>query len=213
MTYVRTTKGQSELEAASRALPQRLRMILLLVDGRRTSAQLQAMLATATPGTLSELVALGYISVAAEAAAPAAPPKRGTIAAMGTAFAPSRTKASDGTAASTSARKSPSTATPSRLDSVLNDSRFQASRLPSRFGPSSKLDDDATLVDQREKIARSLARALGPTAAVLVSRVRAASSAQELQTILQGAVQSIANARGQDMADEFASRYGNLESI
>ncbi len=206
MIYIRTAKGQAEIESASRVLPQRLRMILLLIDGKRSDVELRTLLPTATPGTLSELQALGYIGAAVTVAT--ATPRRGTIAAIGlpnSAFppSPSRLPASP-------QRTKPAT---QAVDSLHLESRFKASQMPSRFDAPSRHDDDAANVQQRDQIARSLERALGPTAANLVQRVRLASTVRELKDAMQSAQQAITQARGSDMADEFASRYGNLEAL
>ncbi len=217
MIYVRTPKGQAEIESAARALPQRLRMILLLVDGRRTADALQAMLALATPGTMSELQALGYIAAPQPASTPTlgaastAPPKRGTFAAIGLpnaalAAAPGRPAAP--------LAKTPTHRPRSRpIDSLLEESRFKASQMPSRFEVSDRLDDELTTPAQRQSIARSLQRALGPTATPWVRRIDAATTVRELKQVLRDAHQAIAQARGNDMAEEFASRYGKLETL
>jgi hypothetical protein len=64
MYFKKTDKGQAEIEGAGRQLPQRLRMVLVLVDGKRSAAELQQMLATATPEALRTLLDDGYIAPA-----------------------------------------------------------------------------------------------------------------------------------------------------
>ena len=218
MIYIRTSKGQAEIESASRALPQRLRMILLLVDGRRTADALQTMLATATPGTMSELQALGYLcevapaSSKASSALPLKPPRRGTIAAIGM---PSSAYGAPPQRPAAPVTVKPAANKPALppIDSRLGESRFKASQMPSRFDVASRLDDENATATQRDQIARSLLRALGPMATPWVQRVNGAATVRDLKQVLRNAHQAIAQARGNDMAEEFASRYGNLETL
>lgn len=218
MIYIRTSKGQAEIESASRKLSQRLRMILLLADGRRTADALQTMLATATPGTMSELQALGYLCEIAPAAStttvapPAQPPRRGTIAAIGMPSSAFGATAQRPTAPVTAKSAANKPALPP-IDSLLEESRFKASQMPSRFEVASRLDDETATATQRDQIARSLLRALGPTATPWVQRVKSAATVRDLKQVLRNAHQAIAQARGNDMAEEFASRYGNLETL
>ena len=84
MHYKKTDKGQAEIDGAVRQLPQRLRMVLVLVDGRRSADDLQQMLPAATPQTLQSLLDEGYI-----APAPAPAPLRRASTAAAPAAAPS----------------------------------------------------------------------------------------------------------------------------
>ncbi len=61
MYFSKTEKGQAEIESSTRQLPQALRMLLLLVDGRRSAVELLQLLAGATPDALRALRAGGYI--------------------------------------------------------------------------------------------------------------------------------------------------------
>lgn len=197
MVHRKTAKGQAEIETAGRALPQRLRMVLLLVDGKRDDAEIRRMLPTATPELLRELQALGHIEPMPQPQAP----KPGTIAAIGTVLPTSRVA---GDASQPGSRF----AATSRFGVSVQPrvSRFAPSRLPP---PTEILLTDA----QREQIVRSIERALGPSAQALIARVAKVRTAHELQALLTQAQGAIAQQRGQDMADEFASRYGNLQSI
>jgi hypothetical protein len=178
MYFKKTEKGQAEIEGGARQLPQRLRMVLLLVDGKRSAAELQQLLANATPEALRSLLDDGYI-----AATPAPAPKR---------------------RASTAPR---SVTTPE----VAADSVFKASRMPSRFDIASRPEDEAATDSQRAQIERSLRRALGPTADSLIETVRQARTVRDLIEVLKTAQRAITNARGKDIAEEFASRYGSLD--
>ena len=83
---IKTSAGVEELKARSGVLPQRLRSLLVMIDGSRSSAQLHEMAARvgAPPDGVQRLEALGFIAPATrsapapaaadEAAAPAAAP-------------------------------------------------------------------------------------------------------------------------------------------
>lgn len=80
--YRKTDKGQHEIDTRTLRLPPRLRTALILVDGRRSDAELAAMIAVEPAQTLQALLDQGLIEAvpggasrrASEAAAPAAAP-------------------------------------------------------------------------------------------------------------------------------------------
>lgn len=184
MYFKKTEKGQAEIESAARQLPQRLRMVLVLVDGKRSATDLQQMLAAATPEALRSLLDEGYI------AATPAPPRR------------------------SSSPSTPSTAsTPSTSSTQAPESVFKASVMPSRFDVASRPGTEAATDEQRAQIERSLRRALGPAADSLIETVRKARTVGDLIEVLKTAQRAISNARGKDIAEEFASRYGSLDGL
>lgn len=67
VNYGKTSKGKSALEQRSAALPPRLRPLLLLVDGSKTTAQLEALMGQIGMDTkaIAELEALGFIALGA----------------------------------------------------------------------------------------------------------------------------------------------------
>ena len=178
MYFKKTEKGQAEIESAARQLPQRLRTVLVLVDGKRSAADLQQLLAAATPEALRSLLDEGYI-----AATPAPP------------------------------RRSSSPATPSTPSTQAPQSVFRASVMPSRFDVASRPGTEAATDEQRAQIERSLRRALGLTADSLIETVRQARTVGDLIEVLKTAQRAISNARGKDIAEEFASRYGSLDGL
>ncbi len=180
MYFKKTAKGQAEIEGGVRELPQRLRMVLLLVDGKRSAVELRQMMANATPDALRSLLDEGYI-----APTPAPAPKRRSSTASRTASPP------QGAA----------------------DSVFKASQMPSRFDVASRPEHEAATDSQRAQIERSLRRALGPTADSLIETVRKARTVADLVEVLKTAQRAITNARGKDVGDEFASRYGSLDDL
>jgi hypothetical protein len=183
MYYKKTDKGQAEIESAARQLPQRLRMVLVLVDGKRSEADLQQMLAAATPQALQSLLDDGYI---APTPAPGHVPARRAAQARVPAATP---------------------------PAAPTDSSFRSSGMPSRFDIASRPEHEEATDKQRDQIERSLRRALGPTADSMIVTVRHARTVRELVEVLKTAQRVIANARGKDIADEFASRYGSLDDL
>ncbi|RQP22984.1 hypothetical protein [Piscinibacter terrae] len=73
---VKTAEGQSELTSRQRRLTQRQRTVLLLVDGRRSEAEVRSMAvkAGATESCFGELMDMGLIAVPAVSALPGQPP-------------------------------------------------------------------------------------------------------------------------------------------
>jgi hypothetical protein len=84
--YRKTDKGQAEIETRAFRLPPRMRQALILVDGRRTDAELTKLILAEPDATLAALAQQGFIEVIATiddertaeraAALPAAPEPR-----------------------------------------------------------------------------------------------------------------------------------------
>jgi hypothetical protein len=72
--YRKSPKGQQEVETRANRLGPRLRTALILVDGRRSDADLRALIQIDADATLQTLLEGGYIEVVASAAAPATEP-------------------------------------------------------------------------------------------------------------------------------------------
>jgi hypothetical protein len=178
MYFKKTAKGHAEIEGAARQLPQQLRMLLLLVDGKRSAVELMSMLDGATPEALRALLDTGHI------VATQAPARRGSSA----------------------SRRGPVTVAPAAADSV-----FKSSAIPSRFDIAVRPMDAEPTDKERAQIERSLRRVLGPAAESLIERVQRARTVHDLVEVLNVARKAISNARGADIADEFASRYGGLD--
>jgi len=76
--YRKTAKGVAEIETRAHRLTPRMRSTLILVDGRRSDAELGAMILQQATETLHALAGQGFIevlTVAAAAVAPASPPR------------------------------------------------------------------------------------------------------------------------------------------
>ena len=64
--YRKTEKGQREIETRAHRLLPRLRSALILVDGRKTDAELTGLILAEPAATLASLLADGFIEVLAE---------------------------------------------------------------------------------------------------------------------------------------------------
>jgi len=79
--YQKTGKGDDEIRTRAGKLDQKLRNILILVDGTKTAGQLQAVAARLgmTQDVIGQLATLGLIAPAGGAARPAAAPAGGPL--------------------------------------------------------------------------------------------------------------------------------------
>lgn len=96
--YRKSSKGTAEIETRAHKLPPRLRSALILVDGKRSDVDLQALIGAAAAETLSALAGDGFIEVisVADTKRAVAPVPTATAAAAGPVTAPpSTTSASD----------------------------------------------------------------------------------------------------------------------
>jgi hypothetical protein len=89
--FRKTAKGISEIETRAHRLPPRLRSTLILVNGKRDSADLKLLISQQGEETLQALVDQGFIEAVGEtvhAAPPAAPPVAAAPAAAYAAATP-----------------------------------------------------------------------------------------------------------------------------
>ena len=77
--YRKSPKGQQEIETRANRLGPRLRAALILVDGRRSDADLRALIQTEADATLLSLLEGGFIEVVGAAPAPSAAPAPATV--------------------------------------------------------------------------------------------------------------------------------------
>lgn len=68
--FRKTPKGSSEIESRAHRLTPRMRSTLILVDGRRSDAELRTMIVQQCDETLQALVDQGFIEPAAQTAEP-----------------------------------------------------------------------------------------------------------------------------------------------
>lgn len=71
--YRKTAKGVAEIETRAHRLPPRMRSALIFVDGKRSDAELAAMIQQQATETLHALAGQGFIEVLTVAAGPTAP--------------------------------------------------------------------------------------------------------------------------------------------
>jgi hypothetical protein len=148
--YRKTEKGQAEIDTRAFRLLPRLRQALILVDGRRTDAELGKLI-LAEPGvTLAALASQGFIEAVATNE-PSRSAERGSTAAQGPAAAPSKAASPDSL----------------RREAVryLNDKLG-----PAAEGIAIKLERAKTMADVRPLLV---------TAGQLVRSVRGAAAAEE----------------------------------
>jgi hypothetical protein len=87
--YRKTAQGAAEIETRARRLTPRLRGTLIMVDGRRSDAELAALLPQAAEA-LATLAEQGYIELVAQAPAAASAPSTARPAAATVAAPPAR---------------------------------------------------------------------------------------------------------------------------
>lgn len=85
IVYRKTAKGVAEIETRAHRLPPRVRQMLILVDGRRSDADLRQLIAPGADEALHALAADGFVELVGATAAPAsaAPPAEAAPAAPG----------------------------------------------------------------------------------------------------------------------------------
>lgn len=84
--YRKSAKGQNEIETRANRLAPRLRTALILVDGRRSDADLRALVQAEPDATLLALLEAGYIEVVSTQLSP--PPTAPLAPAPAAALAP-----------------------------------------------------------------------------------------------------------------------------
>jgi hypothetical protein len=164
--YRKTAKGLTEIESRAHRLPPRLRSALIIVDGRRSAAELHPLILQQPQETLGWLLEQGFIE-----AVPGTP-------AAASSFTPA-------VAPSVTPPVSPSVA-------------------PS----ASPAGDDFTRA--RAEAVRLLTQLVGPEAEALAMRMERTRNADELRPLLSLAVQSVANMRGRQAAQDYAAKLSAL---
>lgn len=149
--YRKTAKGQAEIDTRAHRLLPRLRQALILVDGRKTDAELAKLILAEPEATLSTLLTDGFIEAVATVAD--APPER-------------KAEAVAAAAPAAPARKAVVSVDAIRRDAV----RFLNDQLgPAAEGISMKLERVKTMPELRPLLV---------SAAQLLVNVRGADAAQ-----------------------------------
>lgn len=177
--FRKTAQGVTEIETRKYRLAPRMRNLLILVDGRRDSADLAQLITQQAEETLQVLVAQGFIEAVGE-----------TVAVPALASTVDEEQVGSSRPPPTSARS------PSRNPSLGSP-------------PSSarRIEPPPDLNALRRSAIRALTDQLGPSADNLAVRMERAKSLSELQPLLSQAAQLVRAARGQDAAQEFSDRF------
>ena len=183
--YRKTPKGQAEIETRANKLVPRLRTALIMVDGKRSDAELRPLLMQDSAETLASLLEQGFIEVvggamAKPASAPVLSPSPATP--PGPAPAP---KAVAATGAD------PAPAAPATAPQAMRPMPI----------PLATLQRDAV---------RLLTDQVGPMAESVAIRIERARSTDELRAAVLLAAQVIANTRGRQAAESYVAHFADL---
>ena len=175
--YRKSSKGQLEIETRANRLGPRLRTALILVDGRRSDADLRALIQLEADATLLALLEGGYIEVisTSPAAAPVA-------------------------AAAPAPRPAPAVQAAAPVQAVSSAPVAPAVAPVPQVNP-------AALADRRRLAVRHLTDNLGPMAEDLALRIEKTRSWPELRNELELGRTVLARARGNAAAERFAAQF------
>lgn len=185
--YRKSSKGQQEIETRANRLGPRLRTALILVDGRRSDADLRALIQLEADATLLALLEGGYIEVVS--AGPVATP---VVAAA--VQAPRATLPSPA---------APAGAAVPAATGVAAAPGAPAVAAAPQINP-------AAIADRRRLAVRHLTDNLGPMAEDLALRIEKTRSWPELRAELELGRTVLARARGGAAAARFAAQFIEL---
>jgi len=185
---IKTTRGETEFDRRVRSLPQKVRGVLILVNGQRSVGEIETMLPILPVfGTLAALVATGYVEdrAAAEQAVRAVSKAVAVAAAANAVIA-------------AAARGEPTLAQPSTIGAnTISANTIGALSVTSRNAVSPQLEE------LREAAVAQLRGLAGDAAANMVQRVRACRRIGELRIELQRAAQVLERFVGPTVAKLF----------
>ncbi len=199
--YRKTAKGQAEIETRAHKLPPRLRMALIMVDGKRSDVELRPMLLQSPDETLATLLAQGFIEVALPAQAPV---KTLTSAASAAPTAPASPAAQPGPPAAATV----STAT-GKTGATGASGSTPTAPVAAGTAPDMRPMPVPLPVRQREAV-RMLTDQVGPMADAVAVRIEKARSADELRAAVLLGAQVIANTRGRQAAERYMLHFADL---
>lgn len=180
----KTPKGQREIETREHRLAPRLRSALIIIDGRRSTAELLALLPPGADATLKQLLGDGFVEPA-----PSAEDVISGAATRPGALGPATAAGALG----------PSTR-PGALGPPTQPAALGGATVPGGLA----LDVQAL----RRDAVRVLTDAVGPMAEALALRMERARTLQELLPLLATARQIIGNTRGAAAAKAYGERFG-----
>jgi hypothetical protein len=176
--FRKTDKGQSEIETRLYRLAPRLRTALILVDGRRTDAELAKLIPGDPEASLRQLLGEGFIEV------------QSTVEARTTPRAGS----------------SSSNETGSRTTAGSGFGNSLGSGFGSGFGAGDTGSAPEFRLHRRNAI-KAFTDQVGPMAEALAIRMEKCGDWSHLLPVLQLAQQVIRNTRGSGAANEFGANY------
>jgi hypothetical protein len=190
---VKTEQGQAELAQRSRRLSQRHRTVLLLVDGRRTVAQVVQMAAGAgVPAEcFDELVALGLVAAADGAELPA--------------VAGGESRAAEGDSLLPPLRSLLPESAPGELDETPREPVDPQESVPAT--------GDARLEEARELLSRALRNEAPVSGALTLMKVRRAASRDELDVLIDEVEQRLRKPRRQLMTKHLIRQVRHLLTL
>ncbi len=179
--YRKTEKGLTEMATRANRLSPKLRAALIMVDGKRTDAELSNIILGEPEETLRWLSESGFIEAASGSA---------NASVWGSSAVNSM---------------SPGQSTPGMAmdGSVTQPNRSAAPAVKREATPASRLPLDQI---KRESV-RALNDAMGPNAEGLAIKMERARSREELKPLLDLAQRNIANARGDKAAQVFFDKF------
>jgi hypothetical protein len=179
--YRKTEKGLNEMTTRAHRLSPKLRAALIMVDGKRTDAELSAVILGEPEETLRWLTESGFIE-------PASGSANASVWGASVANSLSPGHSTLGTAMDGSLAHPQKNGAP-----VVNREPTPASLLP---------------IEQikRESV-RALNDAMGPNAESLAIKMERTRSREELKPLLDMAQRNIANARGEKAAQVFFEKF------
>ena len=204
--FRQTAKGMAEIETRAHRLVPRMRSALILVDGKRSDAEIGGMILQQVTETLHALAGQGFIEVLAVNGSGSGSDDAGGGGGGGGAVAsaplpPSATATS--WAASVPRPAAVAVATPFKPSPSPSPSPSPTPMpAPAPAGPDFQ--------SSRRAAARAVTDLLGPAAESVAMRIERARNPDELRAALTAAVQTVGNTRGRQAAETFAARFADL---
>ena len=200
--FRKTAKGMAEIETRAHRLVPRMRSALILVDGKRSDAEIGGMILQQVTETLHALAGQGFIEVLAvhgSGAGGAGGGSGGSDAVASAPLPPSATATS--WAASVPRPAAAAVATPfTPSPSPSPTPTPEPAAAPA--GPDFQI--------RRRAAVRAVTDLLGPAAESVAMRIERARNPDELRAALTAAVQTVGNTRGRQAAETFAARFADL---
>ena len=204
--YRKTAKGMAEIETRAHRLVPRMRSALILVDGKRSDAEIGGMILQQVTETLHALAGQGFIEVLAvngSGSGDAGGGGGGGGAVASAPLPPSATATS--WAASVPRPAAAAVATPF---TPLPSPSPSPSPAPTPMPAPAPAGPD--FQSSRRAAARAVTDLLGPAAESVAMRIERARNPDELRAALTAAVQTVGNIRGRQAAEAFAARFADL---